>query len=181
MARMEQPCGSNSLQISPPSVQLPGRCSLHLAPSPQRPQRRPSRLKRPAQARTARPPPACLHLPWRAPWPDPAALLPACSWPRGERWPGDGKNGAGGLRAALLAPGTARRLPGGGGLRGSPRAPVNPSHLGSAWRHGGGKTTLALPSPRCGFCPLGGCVQRPSGKDSRSRGPLGQRLQALRA
>lgn len=51
MDRMEQPCGSNSLQISPPSVQLPGRRSLHVAPSPQRPQRRSSRLKRPAQAR----------------------------------------------------------------------------------------------------------------------------------
>lgn len=86
MDRLEQPCGSNSLQISPPSVQLPGRRSLHVASSPQRPQRRPSRLKRPAQARAA-------PRPWSsrsALGPAPTALLPRCSLPGGERCPRGG-------------------------------------------------------------------------------------------
>lgn len=97
----------------------PGRRSLHVALSPQRPQRRPSGLKRPAQARPAPPAPG---LPGRRCGPAPTALLPECSSSAENAVRGVGvevENGAGVPGAAPPALGTARRLPGAGGHRSS--------------------------------------------------------------
>lgn len=155
MDRKEQPCGSNSLQISPPSVQLPGRGSLHVAPSLLRPQRRPSRLKRPAQTRPAPPPLACPAGSVARPQPCfyLGAVCPAENGSRGKakrRW--KPRNCALGSGAAGRA-----RLPSGGGVQRLYTAPVVPRKPGAslgAWLEG----DLGASKSQVRVVPAGGAV-----------------------
>lgn len=169
---MEQPCGSNSLQISPPSVQLPARRSQHVAPSPQLPQWRLSGLKCPAQPRQ---PSRSEAGPHRAPtW---------CSLPRGERCPGDVGEGRG---KRDWKPPSCSSCPGEGmyaiqwgrdpkALRGPSHTPLTRGQFGARL-----EDNLSTPGPGCGFCLLGGCLQPVNEEQGRSRSALRQSLRAMR-
>lgn len=157
---MEQPCGSNSLQISPPSVQLPARRSQHVAPSPQLPQWRLSRLKCPAQARQPSRSVAC---PVGAPtW---LQFAPRRTLSRGCGG-GVGEPAREASELPLLSWGRHVCYPVGEGseaLRGPCHTPITRAQSGARL-----EDNLSAPGPGCGFCPLGGCLQPVNEEQGRS-------------